>query len=211
MRTSWRNSSASRDGLYVAFPFDSPTNRWAESLVVEYTSVALKRPVQPLLEHRQFGLPERDRVAKIFAEAPHPWVSFAQGNTDVWLLMMPTYQTLLTASPDFVNELNRRFNQVYAAEDWSEPCHRAGYLLSKTHRTADLESLRSSVAPTRDGADLRGVLSFCQLFLTIAQNARVVVDKDRHIHNIEGALADRESKLRVLREEKRKSPAPTRW
>ena len=138
-----------RDGLYVAFPFDSATNRWAESLVVGYTSVALKRPVQPLLEHRQFGLPDRDRVAKVFADASHPWIGFAQGSTDVWLLMMLTYQTLLTVGADFVNELNRRFNQVYAPGDWSEPCHRAGYLLSKTRRTADLESVRSSFASTR--------------------------------------------------------------
>jgi hypothetical protein len=190
-----------RDGLYVAFPFDSPTNRWAESLVVEYTSVALKRPVRPLLEHRQFGLPDRDRVAGIFADVPHPWIGFAQGSTDVWLLMMLTYQTLMMAGADFVNELNRRFNQVYAAADWSEPCHRAGYLLSKTRGTADLESVRASFASTHEGADLQGVLSFCQLFLSIAQYARVTVDKDRHIHNIEGALADRESKLRVLREQ----------
>jgi hypothetical protein len=159
--------------------------------------VVLKLPVPARLEHRQFGLPDRDSVAEVFARAPHPWISFAQGSTDVWLLMMLTYQTLRTAGTDFVNELNRRFNHLYAPRDWSEPCHRAGYLLSKARSGADLESVRSSFASTQEGADLQSVLSFCQLFLTIAQNARVTADKDRHIHNIEGALADAAAKLRI--------------
>ena len=51
-----------RDGLYLAFPFNSAGNRWAESLVVEYADVVLKDPIPALLEHRQFGLPDRASV-----------------------------------------------------------------------------------------------------------------------------------------------------
>jgi ubiquinone/menaquinone biosynthesis C-methylase UbiE len=49
----------SRDGLYVAFPYDSPSNRWAESILVEYTSGVLHEPVPALIEHSQLGLPDR--------------------------------------------------------------------------------------------------------------------------------------------------------
>jgi GT2 family glycosyltransferase len=179
-----------RDGLYLAFPFDSTSNRWAESLVVEYTSVALQEPLPALLEHGQFGLPDREAVTGVFAAQPHAWVGFTQGNTDVWLLMMLTYHSLRKPGGDFVRELNRRFNQVYATQDWAEPCYRAGYLLSKKHSAADLEALRSSFGSPDKQADLRGVLATCQLFLSIAQNARVAVDKDRHIRNLESALAE---------------------
>ena len=41
-----------RDGLYLAFPFDSASNRWAESVMVEYANVVLKNPIAALLEHR---------------------------------------------------------------------------------------------------------------------------------------------------------------
>jgi GT2 family glycosyltransferase len=177
-----------RDGLYLAFPFDSASNRWAESVMVEYANVALKNPIPALLEHRQFGLPDRGPVTRLFSESPYPWIGFAQGNTDVWLLMMLTYHSLRMPGTDFVQELNRRFNQVYAAGDWAEPHYRAAYLLSKRRSAADLEAVRASFRHAEQ-PDLQGVLAFCQLFLSIAQYGRVIADKDRHIRNIEAELA----------------------
>ena len=178
-----------RDGLYLAFPFDSASNRWAESMVREYTDVVLKNPVPALLEHHQFGLPDLESVSRWFSSNPHPWIGFGQGNTDVWLLMMLTYHSLRMAGMDFVQELNGRFNQVCAAEDWAEPHYRAGYLLSKRRGIADLEAVRASFGSAGKQADLQNVLALCQLFLTIAQNGRTIVDKDRHIRNIEHELA----------------------
>jgi GT2 family glycosyltransferase len=178
-----------RDGLYLAFPFDSASNRWAESVVVEYADVVLKDPIPALLEHRQFGLPDRESVTRLFSGSAYPWIGFAQGNTDVWLLMMLTYHSLRMPGTDFVQELNRRFNEVYAAEDWAEPHYRAGYLLSKRRSLADLEAVRASFGSAGKQADLQSVLAFCQLFLSIAQNGRVTADKDRHIRNIEHELA----------------------
>jgi GT2 family glycosyltransferase len=179
-----------RDGLYLAFPFDSASNRWAEAIVVEYATVVLKDPIPALQEHCQFGLPDRDSVTRLLSRTSFPWVGFAQGNTDVWLLMMLTYHSLRSPGTDFVRELNRRFNQVYAAQDWAEPHYRAGYVLSKSRSIAELEAVRASFGSTGKQADLQGVLAFCQLFLHIAQNTRVTVDKDRHIRNIEQELAD---------------------
>jgi GT2 family glycosyltransferase len=179
----------SRDGLYLAFPFDSASNRWAESIVVEHSNVVLKQPVPALLEHRQFGLPDRESIARIFSNQSYPWIGFAQGNTDVWLLMMLTYHSLRIPGTDFVRELNRRFNQVYAADDWAEPHYRTGYLLSKRRSIVELETLWASFKAAGKQADLQSVLAFCQLFLSIAQSGRVTADKDRHIGNIEHALA----------------------
>jgi len=179
-----------RDGLYLAFPFDSASNRWAESVVREYTNVVLQNPVPALLEHRQFGLPDRESVTRWFASNPYPWIGFGQGNTDIWLLMMLTYHSLRMPGTDFVQELNGRFNQAYTAEDWAEPHYRAGYLLSKRRGIADLEAVRATFGSAGKQADLASVLAFCQLFLTIAQNGRVTADKDRHILNIEHELAD---------------------
>jgi GT2 family glycosyltransferase len=174
-----------RDGLYIAFPFNSPSNRWAESVVVEYTGVFLKNAVPALLEHRQFGLPDRDLVTGVLAGSCCPFIQFDQGNTDIWLLMMLTYHSLRVPGTDFVQELNRRFNEVYAAQDWAGPAYRAGYVLSKRRSLAELEGLRASFVAAEKPADLQGVLSMCQLFLNIAQSGRVVADKDRHIGNIE--------------------------
>ena len=179
-----------RDGLYLAFPFDSASNRWAESVVDEYADVVLKDPIPALQEHRQFGLPDRESVGRWFASGAYPWIGFAQANTDVWLLTMLTYHSLRMPGTDFVRELNRRFNQAYAAQDWAEPHYRAGFLLSKRRGMADLEAVRASFGSAGKQADLQSVLALCQLFLTIAHNARVTVDKDRHIRNIERELAD---------------------
>src|SRR5579863_623900 len=66
-----------RDGLYLAFPFDSPGNRWAESVLVEHTNTVLKCPIPALLERRQVGLPERDSVTQVLAATSYAWTSFA--------------------------------------------------------------------------------------------------------------------------------------
>jgi O-antigen biosynthesis protein len=191
-----------RDGLYLAFPFDSASNRWAESVVREHANVVLRAPIAALEEHSQFGLPDREFVTRLFSSSAYPWIGFGHGNTDVWLLMMLTYHSLRMPGTDFVHELNRRFNEAYAAGDWAEPNYRAGYLLSKRRSAADLEAARTAFGSGGQQADLQRVLALCQLFLTIAQNGRVTVDKDRHIRNVEAELAvargDKDGHIRNL-------------
>ncbi len=194
----------SRDGLYVSFPFDSASNRWAESIVVEFANTVLKDPIPALLENRRRGLPDRDSVARLFSQTSHSWTTFEQGSTDVWLSMMLTYHSLRPAGADFIQELNRRFNQAYAAQDRADPAYRAAYLLSKRRGIADLEGARASFVSTEE--DPQRMLSFCQLFLNIAQNGRVTVDKDRHIRNIESELTD----TRVYKEKWREAAAVLR-
>jgi GT2 family glycosyltransferase len=154
-----------------------------------------------LEEHRQLGLPDRESVKRWFSGSSYPWIGFAQANTDVLLLMMLTYHSLRIPGTDFVQELNRRFNQVYAGEDWAEPHYRAGYMLSKRRGIANLEAVGSAFGSAGKQVDLRNLLALCQLFLSIAQNGRVTVDKDRHIRNIEHELADvRADKAGQIRE-----------
>ena len=183
-----------RDGLYLASPVNSAGNRWARSLVSEYARVAFKHSAPDAsVERPHFGLPDRGGISRFFAGSPYCWIEFSQGNTDVWLLMMLTYQRLRLAGPEFVSELNRRFNQAYAGQDWAEPCYRAGYLLSKKHTLVRLEQLRASFHCCAMRADLQSILALCQLLVSIAQNARVPVD----LHGQNRAIQARFAEARI--------------
>jgi len=177
-----------RDVLYLAFPFKSANNRWAESMVGEYADAVLRDPIPGLLEHRRFGLPDAETIARLFVSYSYPWISFQQGNSEVWSLMTLTSHTLRT-SAKVVKGLNRRFNQVYAAGDSAEPHYRAGYLLSKRRSIADLEAAAAAFGSAGKKTDLQSVLALCQLFLRISQNGREAPGKDGHIRNIENELA----------------------
>jgi GT2 family glycosyltransferase len=164
-----------RDGLYLAFPFDSASNRWAECMVFECANVAPGNPVQVLPEHR-FELPDRNCVTRLLSSKSYPWIGFGQGNTDAWLLMMLTYHSLQMSGTEFLREINRRFNQVSGPRDWAEPHYRAGFLLSKRRSIADLEAVRASFGSVEKPADLESVLASCQLFLSIARNGAAVTN-----------------------------------
>lgn len=156
-----------RDGLYLAFPFDSASDR-------------------------QFGLPDREFVTRLFASNPYPWISFEQGIRDAWLAMMSTHPRLPMPGAESIQEVDHGFSHTYAAQDWAEPHHRAGYLLSKGRSIADLEAVRASSGVAGKQADPQSVLAFCQLLLSIGQNqnGRAAVGQDRHIRSIERELAD---------------------
>jgi GT2 family glycosyltransferase len=180
----------SRDGLFLCFPFDSEENRRAEEMLTGFLSQYEAGPLPQLEEHRKFGLPKREEILENLRSLGSPVVSFGHGNTDVWLLMMLAYHSLRSAGDALVADLNRRFNATRAARDWAEPCYRAGFLLSKTRPRAELEGLADSL---RDGGNeplrAEAVLPLCQILLQIAHQGAVVLDKDRHIRNLESALA----------------------
>jgi GT2 family glycosyltransferase len=118
-------------------------------------------------------LPGRNSVAEIFARTPHSWIDFERGNTDTWLFLMLTYYSLRTPGTDFALELNRRFNQAFAAQAGASPAYRTGYLLSKRRSVADLEGARDSFGSAGKSADVQEVLSFCQFLVSIARNRRL--------------------------------------
>ncbi len=114
--------------------------------------------------------------------------------------MMLTYHSLRASGDDtLVEDLNRRFNATRAARDWDEPAYRTCFLLSKTRTQAELEELAASLRgqpPQSVQAD--SILPLCQLWLQITHHGRVVLDKDRHIRNLESALASADQDRRVL-------------
>lgn len=175
----------SRDGLYLAFPFDSAINRSAEAMALDYANVVLKDTLPVLADHRQFGLPDRDLVTRMFAGNPYPWIQFEQGNTDVWLIMMLTYLSVHLPGTDFAQELNRRFNQVYAAQSWPEPHYRAAYIVSKRRTLDDLEAFRASLNSAGTPANPQSVVTFCQLLLGLAQSTQAAAAKERNRLKIE--------------------------
>ena len=90
---------------------------------------------------------------------------------------------------DFVQELNRRFNQVYAARLGRSRTTGPGIVLSKAAAMADLESARRGRSePPESRRTCKSVLAFCQLFLNIAQNGPSDCRQRRHIRNLTGEL-----------------------
>lgn len=181
-----------RDGLYVAFPFASASNIWAERILTDVLTVYLRSPLPQLQEHKEHGLPDRHAVSSWFDSTSYPFICLEHGNIDVWLSMMLTYHTLrVHCGEDCVHELNRRFNLAHADSDWRAPGYRTVFVLSKKRSAAELRALRDSLCPQPSGlVGTEGVLAFCQTFLSITHGGRALLDKDRHIRNIEAMLAD---------------------
>ncbi|MFN7997363.1 MAG: methyltransferase domain-containing protein [Bryobacteraceae bacterium] len=179
----------SRDALYIAFPFDSSANQWAESLIREYTCDVLQLPLPALQEHRQFGLPGRDVVNGVLASTGYSWTGFVQGNTDVWVLMMLTYHALRLAGAQFIENLNRGFNRLFAPQDWSEPGYRAAYIVSKTRGTDEIGQLKAELVPLGKGVDLLSLLSYCRRSLEAAKECSPPSGWDPRLQRIEAALA----------------------
>ncbi len=74
-----------RDGLYVTFPFDSPSNRWANSVVAGFADIVMQDSI-PALTGRG-ALVERESISRFLVETPCSCISFEHGNTEAWLFI----------------------------------------------------------------------------------------------------------------------------
>lgn len=166
-----------RDGLLLAFPFDSPVNRAAEKMLADFVERYYQTSIPQLEEHNQFGLPDRAEVAAFLAGFGCPTLSFSHGNTDVWLLMMLTQQSLRLSGCDaLVESLNRRFNVGPAAQDWAEPAYRVFFLVSKKKTHEELQALQTSLRDRPGDATADAVLPLCRLLLETARSGRAPSD-----------------------------------
>ena len=196
----------SRDIVYLTFPYRSATNEWAERMVDSYLETVLESPVPQLREHAAFGLPDAEDVDRFVRARDLTAVTFKHGNTDVWLEMMLVSHTLRVRSVDILYELNKRFNREYAALDWSEPAYRTSCVISKRGRRRDLEDAKFRLKSARSG-DLRAdqLSTFLGFFLNLSFQAQALVDKDRHLRNVEArhawtekAIEDKDRHIRNL-------------
>lgn len=189
-----------RDGLLLAFPFDSPVNRAAEKIVTDYVALYFRTSIPPLAEHARFGLPDRSEVEEFLSGEGHPAASFNHGNSDVWQLMMLTQQSLrLSGCDNLVESLNLRFNLEPCENDWAEPAYRAYFLISKRNTTAALDAFRAMPARSESAATADSVLPVCRLLLEIAHRGRVLGERDRQIRSLEAALAESRQRSHSLR------------
>ncbi len=179
----------SRDILYLTFPYHSAGNLSAERVVNTYLEDVLHNPIHQLKEHRDFGLPHLSLIDGLLRSHTASVYRFEHGNVDVWLLMMLASHTLRVHSLDMLRDLNVRFNRNYAPFDWREPGYRASFLISKRGRTSDLDravnELRSG---HRSDLGLSEVLQLVREFSEAEIAPQVLLDKDRHIHNLEAEL-----------------------
>lgn len=194
-----------RDGLLVAFPFDSPVNRTAEKMLADFLALHFHGSIPMLDEHRTFGLPDRAQIERFFAGTGYPAASFDCGNTDVWLLLMMTQHALHRSGCDaLVEGLNQRFNHGPVDEDWAAPSYRAYFLLSKRNTAAALDAFRSMPRDSRPSLAADSMLPVCRLLLDIAIRGKELAAGGRSAAPSTAVVPASDSELRAELDELRR-------
>ncbi|MGI8960412.1 MAG: glycosyltransferase [Bryobacteraceae bacterium] len=189
----------SRDFVYLSFPYDSVETLWAERVVSAYVGDVLHSPLPQLKEHADFGLPQVSLLDELIESHDLAVTKYGHGNVDIWVFMMMASHTLRVHSLEMLRELNVRFNRDCAALDWRGPTYRISYLFSKLNRTSDLESVISGLRPdSRANLELSEVLQLIREFAEAEIAPQTILDKDRHIQNLE----TQQAVLRQVVEEK---------
>ncbi|MGI9072894.1 MAG: glycosyltransferase [Bryobacteraceae bacterium] len=176
----------SRDFVYLTFPYNSLENIWAERVVSTYLSDVLHSPVPQLKEHADFGLPHLSLLDEFIDSRNLAVTKFGHGNVDVWVFMMMASHTLRMHSLEMLRELNVRFNRDCAAFDWQGPTYRTSLMFSKLNSKSDLDRVISALGPDdRATLELSEVLHLIREFAEAEIAPQTLVDKDRHIQNLE--------------------------
>jgi GT2 family glycosyltransferase len=191
----------SRDIVYLTFPYDSVSTQWAEEVVNAYLTDVLHSPIPQLKEHRDFGLPQLSMVNGLMASRNLSVNTFRHGNIDIWLFMMLATHTLRIHSIEMLRQLNIRFNRDYSQFDWREPSYRASYLLSKLDRRKELDEVVDTLRFSASGQlKVSEALELIRAFTQLSLDTQTILDKDRHIHNLE---TQKEAFARVVEDKER--------
>jgi hypothetical protein len=128
--------------LVLIAPFDSESNRQAESILHHYLT-ARGRQLQPLREHLALGLPSADSLRTKLERDGLAAVDFADGYLPHWLTMM-----LITLTPGqrqaFHADLNCYYNRYYSPGDRREPAHRRVFVIAQPGYEALLPAISSA-------------------------------------------------------------------
>lgn len=114
------------DALLLTAPFASPQVDEAESLLSRFLKDRLGMDHRFLSEHREHGLPVRDRVSSRLEEELGPVVSVPNGSLHRWLLMM-ALSFYLDRDPGLAalkEEVSAYYNRHYYRLDNAEPAYR---------------------------------------------------------------------------------------
>lgn len=203
---------ASRRYVLLVAPFEQQETVLAERVLAEFVRVVNQEEQPQLREHRDFGLPDLEEWLAFFRSRGLECVSFSSGFVYNWLPMMllKHYVMSLPNSDALHGAVDRLYNSTLQESDAREPGYRHGILVSKEPSPRALDQAREALAP-RGGPDrleliermehLGLLLKLADLHLSSRQDDRLreeVLAKERHILNIEAALASKEQHIHDL-------------
>ncbi|MBV9301916.1 MAG: glycosyltransferase [Acidobacteriaceae bacterium] len=176
----------SQDVIYLTFPYNSPGSVWAEKTVRTYVEDVLDSPLLQLQEHHELGLPELPYIERCLPDGNLAISKRGHGNVDIWTVMMLASHTLRMHSVEMLRDLSVRFNRELAAYDWGDPTYRISYLISKSRALSDTEEAFWSARPRdRGNLQLSEALRLIREFAESGVAPGIILDKDRHIENLE--------------------------
>lgn len=220
-----------RRATLIAAPFATQAVERAESLVAAFIRDVCGYEQGQLREHRERGLPDLARTARLMEAGGWTVRVFGYGNVFRWALMMVDKHALaaLTGSRRAHVRLDRQYNERHAAGDGAAPCYRHFLLATRDARDPLLAwaERRFNAAPIDDWLAVppAGALLVEPQFDLLAihagnQAVQVRAEPERrtdHIRDVElhrdqalAALASQQaeaSRLEALLHEVERSPA----
>lgn len=145
---------ASRRGVLLAAPFDSPAVRRAEQIANEFNRAVHLQDNVWLQEHTENGLPGLDDAMEFFEGHGDSVTVVPNGYVPHWLAMLclTFYQSKLGDDlRDILVGINTFYNEFVYASDNAEPCYRYLVVSQKEPTDADIAGLASS-EPAAGGA-----------------------------------------------------------
>jgi hypothetical protein len=194
----------SRGYVLLLAPFAREEVVLAERLLAEFVRVVNQEEQPQLREHREYGLPDFDEWLAFVDLRGLAHVAFTSGFVYNWLPMMLLKHFVLSLSDaaDLHQAIDRFYNVVLQSSDARSPGYRQGMVVSLLGHTSVLEEMGHQLAPTGTADRLEVierlehlglVMKAAELHVAARKDDRLredLIAKDRHILNLEAALAE---------------------
>ena len=122
-----------RKCVIICFPYENQDISDAEERINTYYKTLFGEDYRWLLEHRQNGLPNIDKLDKILVHK-YNFVKFFHGNIKLWekLYYIQLDPCIRYDIIDYINEINHYYNRNIYLSDISDTCYRVFYAFTKT-------------------------------------------------------------------------------
>lgn len=176
-----------RRGVVLIGPTKSDDICEADALVNRFYVARAGREHRYLLEHKEHGLPDADRIAQLLAADNWQILGLPSGLLERWLPMQlcMTYLESVAELAPLRREVNRLYNRAYYNRDNAPPAYRTLILatsqpLSSDHRMR-LEQLLAQPSDTRVSWDFASFLTELFNIDLLRERANEVGQRDKHI------------------------------
>jgi hypothetical protein len=194
----------SRGYVLLLAPFAREEVVLAERLLAEFVRVVNQEEQPQLREHAEFGLPNLDEWVAFLQARQLECVPFTSGFVYNWLPMMllKHFALSLPDSAALHQAIDRFYNVALQESDARSPGYRQGVVVSLLGPTAVLGEMAALLAPSGEADRLEVierlehlglVLKAAELHVASRRDDRLrddLIAKERHIMNLEAALAD---------------------